>query len=125
MKIAVIGSRSIMLTEKELSVYIPQGTSEIVTGGAKGVDSIAKSYALSQGIKLTEFLPEYHKYKKVAPLKRNIKIVEYADAVVAIWDGVSKGTKFVIDTCRRINKPLMLYTVDIQKQKCKFIEEKY
>ena len=98
MKIAVIGSRSLEI--KNLGSYLPDNTTEIISGGAKGIDQCARAYALSNGIKLTEFLPEYDKYGRYAPLKRNIKIIENADIVFAFWDGTSHGTKFVIDTCK-------------------------
>lgn len=95
MKVAVIGSRGLCVAD--LGKYLPEGTTEIVSGGARGVDTSAREYALSHGIKLTEFLPEYDKYGRSAPLKRNITIIEYADLVLAFWDQSSRGTKFVID----------------------------
>lgn len=99
MKVAVIGSRG--LSVKDLGKYLPENTTEIVSGGACGVDTSAKEYAKEHGIKLTEFLPEYEKYGKVAPLKRNVTIIEYADVVLAFWDQKSRGTKFVIDQCKK------------------------
>ena len=99
MKVAVIGSRG--LTVAALGKYLPEDTTEIVSGGAKGVDTSAREYAQSHGIKLTEFLPEYDKYGRSAPLKRNITILESADVVLAFWDGQSHGTKFVIDNCKQ------------------------
>ena len=111
MKIAVIGSRGI--TAVDLKKYLPPETKEIVSGGAKGVDTVAKEYAIRNGIKLTEFLPEYDKYGKGAPLKRNITIIEYADMVLAFWDGKSRGTKYVIDNCKRIGVPVKVF---IQKE---------
>ncbi len=80
-----------------------------MSGGAKGVDTSARKYAKEKGVKLTEYLPEYEKYGRSAPLKRNITIIEYADAVLAFWDGQSRGTKFVIDNCRKRNIPLKVY----------------
>ena len=107
MKVAIIGSRNIQI--KNLSEYLPRETTEIVSGGAKGVDTSAREYALSNSIKLTEFLPEYSKYKKGAPLRRNLQIIEYADMVIAFWDGKSKGTKFVIDNCNKTGKKVIVY----------------
>ena len=101
MKVAIIGSRS--LTIDNLEEYIPQGVSEIVSGGAKGIDLCARKYAIENNIKIREFLPKYEIYKKGAPLKRNIEIIEYADIVLAFWDGKSKGTEFVIDACNERN----------------------
>ncbi|MGN1111705.1 MAG: SLOG family protein [Acutalibacteraceae bacterium] len=104
MKVAVIGSRN--LTVNNLGDYLPRDTTEIVSGGASGVDSCAGQYAKAHNIPLTEFLPDYRKYGKAAPLKRNIQIIEYADCVLAFWDGRSHGTRFVIDKCRRMGVPV-------------------
>lgn len=57
MKVAVIGSRN--LNVMELHLYLPKNTTEIVSGGARGIDSCAKNYAINNNIKLTEFLPDY------------------------------------------------------------------
>lgn len=110
MKVAVIGSRGLSVTY--LGRYLPKNTTEIVSGGAKGVDTSAREYALSHGIKLTEFLPEYTKYGRSAPLKRNITIIEYSDIVLAFWDGKSRGTKFVIDNCRQLGVEVRVYIMD-------------
>ena len=100
MKVAVIGSRQI--TIRNLGNYIPKNVTEIVSGGAKGVDICAKEYALKKNIPYVEFLPDYVRYGKGAPLKRNQQIVEYADYVLAFWDGTSRGTKYVIDMCHQM-----------------------
>ncbi len=107
MKIAIIGSRNLIVTDFEK--YLPENTSEIVSGGAKGIDSCAKKFALKKNIKITEFLPEYNKYGRIAPLKRNDLIIDYSDMVIAFWDGKSNGTKYVIDNCKRKNKPIKIY----------------
>ena len=110
MKVAVIGSRGLSVTY--LGRYLPENTTEIVSGGAKGVDTSAREYALSHGIKLTEFLPEYTRFGRSAPLKRNITIIEYSDIVLAFWDGKSRGTKFVIDNCRKLGVEVRVYIID-------------
>ena len=107
MKVAVIGSRG--LTVLNLGEYLPEGTDEIVSGGAKGIDASAHEYAQSHGIRLTEFLPEYDKYGRSAPLRRNITIIEHADLVLAFWDGSSRGTAFVIQKCREMNVPVKMF----------------
>ena len=110
MKVAVIGSRGLSVTD--LGRYLPENTTEIVSGGARGVDTSAREYALSHGIKLTEFLPEYTRFGRSAPLKRNITIIEYADIVLAYWDGKTRGTKFVIDNCRRLGVEVRIYIMN-------------
>ena len=102
MKVAVIGSRG--LTVDNLGDYLPDGTDEIVSGGAKGIDTCAAEFAREHNLKLTEFLPDYKRFGKGAPLKRNISIIEYADTVLAFWDGKSKGTAFVIENAKNLGK---------------------
>lgn len=65
MKAAVIGSRG--LTVKDLEQYLPLNTTEIVSGGVKSVDTCTKEYAISHGMKLTEFKPDYAQYGWVPP----------------------------------------------------------
>lgn len=107
MKVAVIGSRGLHVDD--LRQYLPKETTEIVSGGAKGIDSDARAYAQAHGIPLKEFLPEYQKYGRGAPLKRNLLIIEYADVVLAFWDGQSRGTKYVIDHCREMSVPVKVF----------------
>lgn len=107
MKVAVIGSRG--LTVDNLGDYLPPDVTEIISGGARGVDACAAAYAKAHGIKLTEFLPQYKTYGRNAPLKRNLQIIEAADLVLAFWDGTSRGTKFVIDRCRSMEKSIKIY----------------
>ena len=107
MKVAVIGSRN--LAVKNLEKYLPEGTTEIVSGGARGIDSCAKNYANTNGIPLKEFLPNYDEFGRSAPLLRTLEIIDYADIVLAFWDGKSRGTKFVIDKCRAKGKPVNIF----------------
>lgn len=108
MKVAVVGSRN--LTINNLGDYLPKDTTEIVSGGARGIDRCARAYAKSHNIKLTEFLPDYERYGRSAPLKRNLQIIRYADIVLAFWDGKSNGTRFVIENCKKENVPIKVYT---------------
>lgn len=109
MRVAIVGSRKIEVSN--LEKYLPQNITEIVSGGAKGVDSCARKYAQEHNIKLTEFLPDYAKYGRYAPLRRNITIIEYADIVLAFWDGKSRGTKFVIDNCKKAGVPISVFNI--------------
>ena len=104
MKVAVIGSRSIGVAD--FKKYLPDETDEIISGGAKGVDQVAARYAEMENIKLTEIYPDYRRYGKGAPLKRNNEIIDRSDFVLAIWDGKSCGTRYVIEKCKKINKPV-------------------
>ncbi len=110
MRVAVIGSRG--LTVDNLEKYLPDDTTEIISGGARGVDASAREYAQRHGLKLTEYLPEYSKYGRSAPLKRNLTIIENADLVLAFWDGLSRGTKYVIDNCKKRNIPVEIHLLN-------------
>ena len=109
MRIAVIGSRNLEI--QNLEDYLPPETTEIISGGAKGIDRCARIYALKHNIRLTEYLPEYNRYGRSAPLKRNLQIIQNADLVLAFWDGKSKGTAFVIQQCRKTGIPLQIITL--------------
>lgn len=97
MKIAVVGSRS--LNVSCLEDFIPSDVDEIVSGGAAGVDTCAREYARRNG----------KRYGKLAPLYRNIQIIEYADEVIAFWDGKSTGTKYVIDNCMKTGRKIRVF----------------
>lgn len=109
MRVAVVGSRGLKIDY--LGELLPEDTTEIVSGGAKGIDTCAREYALSHNIKLTEFLPDYRRYGKGAPKRRNAEIVQNCDMVIALWDGKSRGTKFVIDFARYMSVPVTEYIV--------------
>ena len=102
MKIAIIGSRKIKNPDIEKFV---SANDEIVSGGAVGVDSAAAKFARRRGLKLTELLPQYEKYGRGAPIIRNREIVDYAEKVVAFWDGRSRGTLSVIEYAQKTGKP--------------------
>ena len=102
MRVAVIGSRGLYV--EDLGGYLPEGTTETFL-----CFQIRQTYALRHGLKLTEYLPEYSRYGRGAPLRRNIAIIESADLVLAFWDGRSHGTKHVIDNCKKRNIPVQVY----------------
>ena len=109
MIVAVVGSRG--LFAENLGEYLPDDVTEIVSGGARGIDACAAKYAKENGIKLTEFLPDYKKYGRSAPIKRNNLIVDRADLVLAFWDGKSKGTGYVIEYCKKAGKALTVIQI--------------
>nr|WP_122013153.1 hypothetical protein [Maliibacterium massiliense] len=107
MKVAVVGSRTRYVPD--LTPYLPRDTTEIVTGGANGIDRCADAYARAHGLKCTIFYPAYQRYGRTAPLHRNLEIIAYADVVVALWDGKSRGTHFVIENCKSAQKLCTVY----------------
>ena len=101
MKVAVVGSRSVFAID--IGRYVSDGD-EIVSGGAVGADACAAEYAKRRGLKLTVFLPQYERYGRAAPIVRNKMIVDYADKIIAFWDGKSKGTLSVIKYAEKTGK---------------------
>ena len=73
--------------------------------GARGVDLIARSYAIDNEWEIEEYPAEWDKYGKSAGYIRNDIMVKKADEVLILWDGTSKGTKHDIDLCKKYNKP--------------------
>ena len=102
MKLLIVGSRSI--ENFDLLGYVPKETELIISGGANGVDKLAENYADKHRISKLILRPRYDLYKKAAPLKRNESMVDLADSVLVIWDGVSNGAKYKIEYAKKKNK---------------------
>jgi predicted Rossmann fold nucleotide-binding protein DprA/Smf involved in DNA uptake len=113
MRLAIIGSRSI--TSVDLDKLIPVKPDLIVSGGAAGVDSLGEAWARKHGIKTHIIKPNWAKYGRSAGFKRNPDIVDAADEVLAIWDGVSKGTMHTVAYARSKNKPVRIVTIPQNK----------
>lgn len=114
MKLAVVGSRNfndygMMVYYVDMFNFQWKEITEIISGGAKGADSLAEKYASERNIPIKVFKPEWDKYGKSAGFKRNIKIIDECDALIAFWDGKSKGTKHSIDLAKKQHKKVIIY----------------
>ena len=107
MKLAIIGSRTFedySLLNQEVNKLVQKYDIDmILSGGAKGADTLAERYAQENSIPTMIYTPMYEKYGKSAPIQRNKKIIEESDVVIAFWDGVSKGTKSAIVMAEKKN----------------------
>ena len=83
----------------------------IVSGGAKGVDFLAKRFAEDKKINFVEFLPDYKNYGKAAPVIRNSLVVECSDKVIAFPSGKSRGTLDAIRKAKKAGKLLKVIEV--------------
>lgn len=113
--IAVIGSRGFnnyQIVERVLDKLKPF---VLVSGGARGADSLAEEYADKNGLLKVIIKPDWERDGKKAGFIRNYKIVDKADIVVAFWDLESKGTKHSIDYSNKLNKPTYIYIVEVEK----------
>ena len=106
MHLAIIGSRDCPAVD--IGKYLDEMPDAIVSGGAKGADTCAREFAIKKGIKMIEFLPDYKRYGRSAPLVRNRLIIDCCDEVLAFWDGKSKGTKYTIDYAKKMGKPVRI-----------------
>lgn len=110
MKILIAGSRSI--TDFDLAEHITSEVELIISGGAKGIDTLAEQYADKKRISKLILRPDYARYGKGAPLVRNKKMVSLADRVIVVWDGKSRGTHSTIEYARSLEKDLIIINVD-------------
>ena len=111
MKIAIVGSRTFNDYDK-LESFITNTcqennyeVTEVISGGARGADSLGEVYAKKYSLKTTIFKPDWEKYGKSAGFKRNVDIIKASDICFAFWDGESHGTKHDIELCKQYDKP--------------------
>ena len=109
MKLLIVGSRSI--TDFDISPYIPEGVDFIISGGASGIGTLAEQYADKMKMSKLIMRPDYKKYKRGAPLRRNDEMVDMCDMVLVFWDGVSRGTKHTVDYARKVGRRIEIVRV--------------
>jgi len=119
MRVAVVGSRSFndySFMENALDSYCKAGMiSKIVSGGAKGADTLAKRYAKEHDIDFEEFTAQWDFFGKSAGYRRNIKIVDNSDMIVAfIVKGFeNKGTNHTIKIAYDKGKDVVICEYEI------------
>ncbi len=116
MKLAVIGSRGfndfnllcqkldILMERKEITL--------IISGGAKGADSLAERYAEERGIPTQILKPDWEKFGKSAGFRRNADIIDACEVCIAFWDGKSKGTLHSIGLAKKKGIPVKVIELD-------------
>lgn len=114
MKLVISGSRTID-DGRELDRAIKESgyrpyVSEIVHGGARGVDSLATLWALDR-CPVRVFRAQWDAHGKIAGKLRNRQMADYGDALVAVWDGMSPGTAHMIATMVALDKPVHVHVV--------------
>lgn len=110
--VLICGSRSI--DNINLDWYLnPNDYSEVISGGANGVDTLAERWAKKHKLEFAAYLPNYKAFGgKYAPIERNKEMVHAADVVIAFWDGTSKGTAFTIDYARELGVPVIWHLIE-------------
>ena len=109
MKVIIAGGRDINDYDLVLDA-VEESQFEIetvISGGAKGVDSLGEQFAEDMNLNLKIFRADWATHGRAAGPIRNRKMAENADALIAIWDGKSRGTKNMIETAKKLG--LLVY----------------
>lgn len=115
LKIIIAGSRTCTdynILLKAIEQAKPTIT-EIVSGCARGADELGELYAHVNKIPVKKFAAEWRTYGKSAGAIRNQKMANYADGLIALWDGKSTGTDNMIQIALRRLLPVFVYRYDI------------
>lgn len=114
-KVAIVGDRNFIdysyfkwIIDSYRNKY---GISFIISGGARGTDSLAERYAKENEISYTVFVAEWSKYGNGAGPIRNKKIVENCDVMIAFLAKESKGTKNSIEQAKNSSKPVLIINI--------------
>ena len=112
-KIIIAGGRDFMdynlLKEKTNKILQEKKVTHkivIISGCARGADTLGLRYASENAFDVEEYSADWNKYGKKAGYVRNVEMAENADALIAFWDGKSKGTKHMIDIATERNLPI-------------------
>ncbi len=118
MKTIIAGSRSfvcpadIVLVERAIQESGFRIT-EIVSGMARGVDSLAVTYAALHHIPLRPIYAQWHHHGQWAGGIRNVRMADYADQLIAVWDEESPGTMHMIKTARAKGLPVYVLAMGL------------
>ena len=85
----------------------------VISGCAKGVDTLAIDWAARNGIRVERYPANWDKCGKSAGYRRNERMAEAADALIAVWDGVSRGTKHMMDICESKGMPIFVKNLSL------------
>jgi len=115
MKVIIAGSRTIKKCNID-SIVKQSGFSitTLICGMAKGVDKLGYDWAKNLGIEIDMYPADWHEYGKKAGAIRNKKMAEVAEALIAVWDSESKGTKMMIDMMRKLDKPVYITKASLE-----------
>lgn len=113
MKLIVAGGRDFVNTQVMITVLtdlVEKGkidpNPELVCGMARGADMLAYSLWANNRMPIHKFPADWNTHGKSAGYRRNVEMGNFADAAVCFWDGVSKGTKHMIDIMEKLGKPV-------------------
>ncbi len=103
MKVIIAGSRAISdqaIVAKAIAASC-YPISEVVSGAARGVDQLGEQWARANGIPVHRMPADWRSHGRSAGMRRNAEMAQYAEALIAVWDGRSSGTKHMIECAHR------------------------
>lgn len=110
MKLIIAGSRTLDVPQEFIGWCINQfpirNCTEIIIGGATGIDDAAYDYAEHQEVSICEFKPNWQLYGPAAGPLRNAQMAEYGNALLLIWDGESRGSASMKREMEKLNKTI-------------------
>lgn len=110
MRLIIAGGRdfnNFELLKNKMNALLKNKKPEIIiSGGAIGADRLGEKYAGENGIEINRFIPDWNGLGKKAGHVRNYDMALFGTHLVAFWDGKSRGTKNMIETMRKMNKPV-------------------
>lgn len=107
MRVVIAGSRNITdySVLKDAIFCSDFLITEVVSGCARGVDSLGERWANENGVPISRFPADWGRFGRAAGHYRNSEMAQYADVAIILWDGESRGTLDMIDRMRRSGKP--------------------
>jgi len=95
---------------EEAMATCPWVVGEVVSGTARGVDQLGERWAETHGLDIQRFPANWDRHGRAAGPIRNREMAEYAEALVAIWDGKSAGTKSMISEAKKAGLEVHVHT---------------
>lgn len=114
--LAIVGSRTFK-DKTSFTKYLQEWITEnckpekIVSGGAVGADTLARNFAKENNIDLIEFLPDYNKHGRIAPLLRNTQIVDCCTHSIAFPSKNGSGTQDTIRKLKNAKKSVTIHFI--------------
>lgn len=111
MRTIIAGSRSITDYRAVCDAVTESGfdVTTVVSGTAHGVDQIGERWAGKHGVQVDRFPAQWDRDGKSAGYKRNVVMAILSDALIALWDGKSRGTKHMIEEAKRRGLRVFVY----------------
>ncbi|CDQ41855.1 DUF2493 domain-containing protein [Virgibacillus salexigens] len=81
----------------------------IVSGTARGADSLGESFAKDNSFSILPIPADWKRYGKKAGYLRNAEMAKHANALIAFWDGHSRGTRHMIDLAYKHNLEVLIF----------------